>query len=126
MGSGRENHREIDPLTAWERAAVKVLMSPAGDEGIDTNASRENMLKLMKALDRGDIDSVLSDAEFMKKTERLLLALLGGERIEVAQASIYAARKEIFAAAQVIYNHAVLRHFWVIHPKIEDSMDEGE
>lgn len=126
MESGTKSNRDLDPLTEWEAAAVNFLLRLGLDRDIDANAKRENMLLLVKALDRGEIDPILGDPDFMEKTERLLLALLEGDRIVVSDPYTFAARKEIFAAAQVIYNHAVVRGFWELHPKFEDAMVEGQ
>jgi len=122
MPSGTKNNSQIDPLTAWELAAINLLIVLHPEEDLDVQASRENMLALMKALDRGELDSVLENPTFMKKTEVLLLAMLHGERIEVRDPSTFTARKEIFAAAQVIYNQAVARGLWEFHPEIKAAL----
>lgn len=126
MTSGTENKAQLDPLTAWELAAINVLIALHPEADLDVKASRENMLALMKSLDRGELDPVLKDPIFMAKTEDLLLAMLRGERIEVTDPSTFAAREEIFAAAQVIYNQAVARRFWQLHPEIKGALkDQG-
>ncbi len=126
MPSGTKSDSPLDPLTAWELAAINVLIALHPQDDLDVKASRANMLSLMKALDRGELDPVLADPAFMESTETLLLALLHGERIEVSDPSTYAARKEIFAAAQVIYNQAVARGLWEIHPEIKGALkDQG-
>jgi hypothetical protein len=122
MPPGTKNRSKTDPLTAWELAALNVLIALNPEKDLDVKASRENMLTLIKALDRGALDPVLKDPNFMEKTERLLLAMLRGERIEVGDPSTYEARKEIFAAAQVIYNQAVVRGFWHLHPEIKKAL----
>ena len=62
----------------------------------------------------------------MQKTEALLLALLHGDRIEVTNPAVYAARQAVFAAAQVVYNYAVARELWPIHPEIEAAKGQAE
>ena len=126
MTSGKNDNPRIDPLTAWELAAINVLIALHPEEELDVKASRENMLSLMKALDRGELDPVLEDEIFMAKTEALLLALLHGERIEVTDPSTYEARKEIFAAAQVVYNQAVARGGWPLHPEIKKALQDRQ
>ena len=122
MPSGTKNCSQLDPLTAWELAAINVLIALHPEADLDVKASRENMLTLMKALDRGELDPLLADPTFMEKTEDLLLAMLHGERIEVTDPSTFEARKEIFAAAQVVYNQAVARGLWELHPKIKGAL----
>ena len=122
MPSGANDNPQIDPLTGWELAALNVLIALHPEEDLDVKASRANMLALMQSLDRGDLDPMLADAAFMRKTERLLLALLRGQRIEVTDPSTYQARKEIFAAAQVVYNQAVTRGMWPLHPEIREAI----
>jgi len=78
MTSGTENKAQLDPLTAWELAAINVLIALHPEADLDVKASRENMLALMKSLDRGELDPVLKDPIFMAKTEDLLLAMLRG------------------------------------------------
>lgn len=122
LASGKKNESSLDALTAWELAALNILIAINPKAERDVNAIRENMLALIEALDRGELDPVLADKGFMEKTETLLLAVLRGEPIEVINPNIFAARKEIFAAAQVIYNQAVARGFWELHPEIHEAM----
>lgn len=122
MGSGKAPEQKLDPITDWELAAINVLFAAEPKADWDVNAVRENMLALVGALDAGKLDPVLGDRGFMKKTERLVLALLRGERIEVFDPNIFAARKAIFAAAQVVYNQAVARGLWNLHPEIKQAM----
>jgi hypothetical protein len=122
MTSGTNIKQQPDPLTAWELAAINLLIALDPKKDIDVKASRENMLALMQALDRNELEPFLKDPGFMKTTETLLLAMLKGEKIDVADPTTFAARKEIFAAAQVIYNQAIARGHWQIHPKIIEAM----
>jgi hypothetical protein len=124
MPSGTKNNPQLDPLTAWELAAINVLIALHPDENLDVKASRENMLMLMQALDRGELVPILADPIFMEQTEALLLAMLQGKRIEVRDSSTFEARQEIFAAAQVIYNQAIARGLWELHPKIRQAMQK--
>lgn len=126
MPSGTKNNSQLDPLTAWELAAINVLITLHPKENLDVKASCENMLALMKALDRGELDPVLEDPTFMKKTEVLLLAMLHGEQIEVTDPSTFDARREILAAAQVVYNQAVARGFWALHSEIKGALQDRE
>ena len=107
-----------DLLTAWEVAAINILIALDHQSELDVHASRENMLSLMQALDRGALDSLLADAKFIGQTEQLLLAITRGERIEVADTSTYGARQAIIAAAHVIYHHAVVKGLWPGHAEI--------
>ena len=107
-----------DLLTAWEVAAINILIALDPQSELDVHASRENMLSLMQALDRGALDSLLADAKFIGQTEQLLLAITRGERIEVADTSTYHARQSIIAAAQVIYHNAVAEGLWPRHAEI--------
>jgi len=125
MDSGKKNKSTLDPLTAWELAALNILIAINPQAEVDVNAIQENMLALIEALDRGELEPVLADPGFMKKTEAFLLAMLRGEHIDVVNPTIFAARKEIFAAAQVIYNQAVARGFWKLHPEIQNAMAGG-
>jgi hypothetical protein len=115
----------MDPLTAWEQAASDILKDIASNEAVEAKNSQEKMLMFVEALDRGDLDGVLRDVDFMFKTEDLLLAMLRGERIDVPSPMVFSARKEIFAAAQVVYNLAVLRGLWDIHPEILQAKGEN-
>jgi hypothetical protein len=124
MTSGTNNKQQPDPLTAWELSAINLLISLDPKKDIDVKASRENMLALMQALDRNALEPSLRDPCFMKTTETLLLAMLKGEKIDVADPTTFTARKEIFAAAQVIYNQAIARGYWQIHPIIIEAMDQ--
>ena len=108
----------IDPLTAWEVAAITILIALDPQSELDVHASRENILSLMQALDRGDLAAVLRDESFMAQTEQLLLAVVRGERIEVADTSTYHARQAIIAAAQVVYHHAVAEGLGPRHAEI--------
>jgi len=123
MESGKKNEQELDPLTEWELAAINVLIALDPKAEMDVKASRENMLALMNALDRRELDPLLGDAGFMEKTETLLIAMLQGQRIEVSDPTTFAARKEIFAAAEVIYNQAVARGLWELHPEIRQAIE---
>jgi len=125
MASGINNSAQIDPLTAWELAAINLLIACHPEEDIDVNASRSNMLALMAALDRGELDSVMTNTAFMAMTEKLLLVMLRGEPIEVADSTTFGARKEIFAAAQVFYNQAVARGVWKLHPEISQAINSA-
>lgn len=122
MASGRKDNGRPDPLTAWYQAALEVLRASQGET--DPEASRENMLALMQALDQRELDGALADKGFMTTTETLLLAMLRSDKIEVPNPNIYAARKEIFAAAQVIYNQAVARGVWALHPEIRQAIQD--
>lgn len=122
MASGKEADAQLDPLTAWELAAITVLITLHPEDEMDVKASRKNMLALMQALDAGELDSTLADPGFMTRTETLLLAMLRGERIEVSDPTTFTARKEIFAAAQVVYSQGVARGFWELHPEIREAM----
>lgn len=122
MESGLGHKQQIDPLTAWELAAINLLIALNPENNLDVKASRANMLALIQALDRGDLDPVLGDPKFIALTESLLLAMLRGEKIQIADPTTFAARQEIFAAAQVVYNHAVARGFCNLHPDIRNAM----
>jgi len=125
MGSGNAPESKLDLLTDWELAAINGLFAAQPRADWDVNAVRENMFAFVEALDQGHLEPVLADQAFLQKTERLVLALLRGERLEVFDPNIYAARNEIFAAAQVIYNHAVARGLWDLHPEIKQVMQGG-
>jgi len=125
MASGSAHNQGLDPLTIWELAAVNILIVLDHESKLDVKASRENMLALMAALDQGALDAFLEDPDFLSKTEALLLTILRGERITVGDPTTYAARKEIFTAAQVVYNHAVARGTWMLHPEIQKAMQDS-
>jgi hypothetical protein len=125
MVSGEKHNSQLDPLTQWELAALNIVIALDPKAEWDVNAVGKNMLTLVQALDRGDLDPVLEDKGFLALTENLLLALLRGDRIEVADPKIFAARNEVFAAAQVVYNQAVARGYWTLHPAVRAAM-EGE
>jgi hypothetical protein len=122
MASGLKNKSLLDPLTAWELAALNILIALYPEDNLDVKASRANMLALIQALDRGDLDPALDDPKILALTESLLLAMLRGEKIQIADPTTFAARQEIFAAAQVVYNHAVARGFCNLHPDIRKAM----
>ena len=122
MTSGKASDPPIDPLTSWELAAIQLLIALKQGQDIDVKASKANMLTLMQALDKEQLNPALQDPGFMKKTEALLLSVLRGDRIQVTDPSTYAARREIIAAAQVIYNQAVARGWWDLHPEIQQAM----
>lgn len=125
MASRGKSAPKLDPLTDWSAAAINILKGIRPGEAIEAYAYRDTMLMLVKALDQGEMDSVFGDVDFMEKTEDLLLAMLRGEKIEVADPNIFDARNEIMAAAQVIYNQAVARGFWELHPEIRQAMDNN-
>jgi hypothetical protein len=125
IASGKKNKGTIDPLTAWAWSAHQILVSVYPGKQFDEKDALENMLMLIQAIDEGKIEPVLSDPGFMSKTEDLLLVLLRGTHIEVTDVSIFAARKEIFAAAHVIYNQAVVRGMWVLPPEIRKAMQDS-
>lgn len=122
MASGVKDNSQLDLLTQWELAALNIIIALDPKPDWDVNAVAENMLIVVQALDRGELDPVLEDKGFLSLTEDLLLALLRGERIEVSDPGIYTARKEVFAAAQVVYNHALARGFWTLHPEIKAAL----
>lgn len=123
MACGKTNQDKLDPLTAWELAAINLLLAVKPIADFDITASKENMLSLMESLDCGELDPALSDSGFIGKTEALLLAQLRGECITVSDPTTFAARREIFAAAQVIYHWAVAQDLWKMHPEIEKSIN---
>ncbi len=125
MTSGSLQNTDIDPITRWELAAITLLIDIQEGKDIDITAVKTNMHRLIKALDEGKGLSALKDPDFMKKTETLLLAFLHGERITVSDPHIFEARREIFAAAQVMYNMAVSQKYWEIHPDIKHSMGQA-
>jgi hypothetical protein len=84
------------------------------------------MLLLIRTLDQGKLTSAMGDMGFMQQTEALLLAMLRGEHIEVLDPYVYAARNEIFAAAQVVYNQALARGLWKMHPEIRKTLDNAQ
>jgi hypothetical protein len=122
MVSGEKHDSQLDPLTRWELAALNIIIALDPKADWDVNAVGKNMLTLVQALDRGDLDPVLEDEGFLSLTENLLLAILHGDKIEVTDQGIYAARNEVIAAAQVVYNQAIARGFWDIHPEITEAL----
>jgi len=126
MASGKENKFKFDPLTGWAVAANEILKILYPKEEFEEQAYKDNMLMLVKALDQGDLDKIFGNTDFMKKTEDLLLAMLRGKQIDVTDPIIYNARNEIFAAAQVIYNQAVARGFWKLHPEINRAIENNQ
>jgi hypothetical protein len=106
--------------------AINVLLAAEPQADFDVNAVQANMLALIEKLDGGELDPALADSGFMQKTEELLLALLHGDRIEVTNPAVYAARQAVFAAAQVVYNYAVARELWYIHPEIEAAKGQAK
>ena len=112
----------LDPLTDWAKSAKGILASLNSENAGEGTPIQAQMLALMQALDRNQIDLQLKDEVFIGRTEVLLLALLRGDSIEISDLEIYAARKEIFAAAQVIYNQAVARGYWPLHPEFTAAM----
>jgi hypothetical protein len=126
MVSGKNEGSNMDPLTEWALAANDILQDIHPGEAIQKMGYRDRMLKLVEALDQGDLDLVFGKENFINNTEDLLLAMLRGEKIEVAAPVIFKARNEIFAAAQVIYNQGVARGFWELHPEIRQAMDEDQ
>lgn len=125
MTSGKKHESQLDPLTRWELAALNVIIALDPKPDWDVNAVANNMLIVVQALDRGELDPALEDNGFLTLTEDLLLALLRGEKIDVTDQAIFAARNEVIAAAQVVYNHAIARGLWTLHPKIKSAMDVG-
>lgn len=125
MTFNKDDQMNLDPLTQWVELVKNILLSLDDDPDIDEKSVQEQMLALMHALDRNQLDVQLRDGVFMERTEALLLALLRGDPIEVTDVRTYAARKEIFAAAQVIYNQAIARGFWNLHQEIRDAI-QGE
>ena len=113
---------QLDPLTRWELAGLNAIIALDPKAEWDVNAVGKNMLTLVQALDRGDLDPALEDEGFLSLTEDLLLALLRGDRVEVTDPGIFAARNEVIAAAQVVYNQAIARGFRTMHPEIRDAM----
>jgi hypothetical protein len=111
-----------DPLTQWVGLVKNILLNLDDDHDIDEKSIQELMLALMQALDCNQLDIQLRDGVFLENTEALLLALLRGAPIEVNDVRTYAARREIFAAAQVIYNQAIARGFWPLHPEFRAAI----
>ena len=126
MASGTKHEPQVDPLTAWAQAAGNLLEAVQQDQGKGEMRKQAEMMALMEALDGGQLAPALADRQFMKLTEDLLLAMLRGKRIEVADSDVYAARGEIFAAAQVIYNQAVARGLWTLHPEIREGIETNK
>lgn len=117
---------QVDLLTGWELMAINVFLAIEPQEAFDVNGVQANMLALIEVLDGGKLDPALEDEGFMRKTEELLLALLHGEQIDVVNPAVFAARQSVFAAAQVIYNQAVARGLWPIHPEIKAALKDGK
>lgn len=126
MASGEKHDSQLDPLTRWELAALNIIIALDPRAEWDVNAVGKNMLTVVQDLDRGDLDPALEDKGFLSLTEDLLLALLRGDQIEVTDPGIFAARNEVIAAAQVVYNQAVARGFWEMHPEIRDAIGRGD
>jgi hypothetical protein len=126
MTSGKKTDPGLDPLTAWELAAINVLLAAEPQAEFDVNAVQTNMLAFVHALDAGKLTPALEDRGFMQKTEALLLGMLKGEQIDVVNPEVYAARQAVFAAAQVTYNQAVARGLWELHPEIQKAMGAGK
>ncbi|MDY6874239.1 MAG: hypothetical protein SVR81_09790 [Chloroflexota bacterium] len=126
MVSGKKTDPGLDLLTAWELAAINVLLAAEPQGDFDVNAVQANMLTFVKTLDAGKLTPALEDQGFLQKTEALLLAMLKGEQIDVINPEVYAARQAVFAAAQVTYNQAVARGVWQLHPEIQNAMSAGE
>ena len=124
MDSGKKPESQLDLLTAWELMAINVFLAVEPQADFDVNAVEANMLALIEKLDSGKLDPALADPGFMQKTEALMLALLHGDRIEVTNPAVYAARRAVFAAAQVVYNQAVARDLWAIHPEIKAAIEQ--
>ena len=116
---------QLDPLTRWELAGLNIIIALDPKAEWNVNAVGKNMLTLVQALDRGDLDPALEDEGFLSLTEDLLLALLRGDRVEVTDPGIFAARNEVIAAAQVVYNQAIARGFRQMHPEIRDAMGKA-
>jgi len=116
----------LDLLTAWELMAINVLLAIEPRADFDVDAVQANMLALIEALDAGKLDPAFEDKGFMQKTEDLILAILHGDLINVVNPAVYGARQAVIAAAQVIYNQAVARGLWPIHPEIRAAMGEGK
>jgi hypothetical protein len=126
MESGKQANNNLDILTSWELMAINVLLAVEPQAEFDVNAVEANMLAFIQALDAGKLDPALQDESFMEKTETLLLALLHGDQIDVANPYVFEARQAVFAAVQVIYNYAVAKRLWKIHPEIQSAMEHGE
>lgn len=126
MASGKKTDPKLDPLTAWELTAINILLASEPQAVFDVNAVQANMLAFVQALDAGQLTPALEDQGFMQKTEALLLAMLKGERIDVVNPEVFAARQAVFAAAQVTYNQAVARGLWPLHSEIQQAMGSGK
>ena len=117
---------QLDLLTSWELMAINVLLAIEPQADFDVNAVQANMLALIQALDAGKLDPALEDKGFMQKTETLELALLHGDPIDVINPAVFGARQAVIAAAQVVYNQAVARGLWPIHPEIKAALGDGK
>ncbi len=126
MTSDEKSSPNLDPLTDWALTANDILKDIHPGEVIEEEAYPDTMLMLVEALDQGEMVSVFGDVDFIEKTEDLLLAMLRGEQIDVVDPVIFDARNEILAAAQVIYNQAVARGFWELHPEIRQAIDNNQ
>ena len=122
MAENEKTGSSLDLLTSWELMAINVLLAIEPQADFDVNAVQANMLALIEALDGGKLDPALEDKGFMQKTEELVLALLHGDPIDVVNPAVFGARQAVIAAAQVIYNHAVARGLWPIHPEIQAAL----
>lgn len=111
-------------LGTWALDMVMVML----DRGLSTGGSftassiRDDMEALQALINRGEMDDLVRNWDWFRRSEGLLVDLISGQPMAITEDEIYQARDEIVRAVQTYYFRAVRLGAYVIDPRIEAAL----
>jgi hypothetical protein len=83
----------------------------------------ENVLNLaVQNVDTGVFDSLYQDQKFFKSCEAVMLDLVSGRQLTIADQKIYEARGALIRAVQVFYRYGIEKMRCTLHPQIAATL----
>lgn len=110
-------------LAAWVREMTEKLQRRDWSLTLDKNNTHRNAMYVTQVMmAQGELDYRLEDKAFFERTEKLMLDLINGRSMSIADREMVDASREITETLQKVYFYSVDKLGFDMHPRIKAAL----